>query len=203
MIELFDVVLVKYTGLAGRATEVNSISYKTVDSAVYLDSIDALNYPVRAPYGTTPKTLSYENWTRFKLRLNMKYRKFLSGTSLHLPCESCHPDDNFVYTKIKNPRLWLKFKCFDGYEIKYGVTDQYIAPTAKQSQIAVNNIRQLQNEEFNFERSLEFPLGTKGEILIGELDNFESDFLVTQLTAFKGCQFQNTVMKIELHYDLA
>lgn len=203
MIELFDVVLVKYTGLAGRATEVNSISYKTVDSAVYLDSIDSLNYPVRAPYGTKPKTTSYENWIRFKLRLNLKYRKYLSGTSLQLPCHDCDDGDLTVYTKIKNPRLWLKFKCFTGYEVKYGVTNEYSAPTASQSVIAVNNMRSIQNERYDDERSIEFPLGTEGEILIGELENFESDFLVTQLTAYKGCQFQNSIMKVELHYDLA
>ena len=67
MIELLDVVLVKYTGLAGKATEVNSISYKSADSATYLDSIDAMNYPIRSPYGLSPVNLSYENWINGKM----------------------------------------------------------------------------------------------------------------------------------------
>lgn len=204
MIDLLDVVLVKYTGLSGRATEVNSISYKTVDSATYLDSIDSINYAVRAPYGTRPKNLSYENWIKFKLRLNRKYRKCLKGTSMQLPCFEIGCDDMQVYTKIKNVKLWLKFQCFVDYEIKYAFAKEYTTPIRTDSVIAVNNIREIQNPRYNTEYVVEIPIGNQdGEMLLGELEQYESDFFVSQLIAYKGCQFQNSIMKVCIHYDLA
>lgn len=199
---LLDVVLVKYTGLAARATEVNSISFKSVDSATYLDSIDAMNYPVRAPYGQKPVNISYENWIKFKLKIGRQYRKCLYGTSIQLPCGEEDCDSLEVYTKIANPRLWLKFQCYGGFDIRFGFAEEYRAPIRIESDIAENSVREIQVRHYNEEYSIEIPLTTDGEILLGDLEDFETDFFVTQLFAYKGCEFQNNIMKLELHYDL-
>lgn len=203
MIELLDVVLIKYTGLAGKATEVNSISYKSVDSATYLDSIDAMNYPIRSPYGLSPVNISYENWIKFKLKVNLKYQKHLHGTTIQLPCfgENCHGVQ--TYTKIVNPCLWLKFKCFNDFEIKYGFAKDFRAPVRSESTIATTNIRTIQYDKFTDEYSVEIPLTSTGEIMLGDLDKFESDYFVSQLFAYKGCELQNKIMSLKLHYELA
>lgn len=203
MTELLDIVLIKYTGLAGRATEVNSISFKSVDSATYLDSIDAMNYPVRAPYGQSPINRSYENWVKFKLKINRRYRKCLSGTSIQLPCDECDNDNVEVYTKIVNPRLQLRFECFNGFEIKFGFTTEFRAPIRSESNIATTNIRTIQSDRHVGVYYVEIPLLDSGEIYLGDLEDFETDFFVTQLSAFKGCEFENKPMSLKLIYDLA
>ncbi|MFA5404314.1 MAG: hypothetical protein WC358_05220 [Ignavibacteria bacterium] len=202
MTELLDIVLIKYTGLAGKATEVNSISYKSVDSATYLDSIDSINYPIRAPYGPSPVNRSYESWIKFKLKLHLKYQKYLHGTTMQLPCrgEGCHGVQ--TYTKIVNPCLWLKFKCYDDFEIKYGFAENFRAPIRSESDIATTNVRNIQYDKFSDEYSVEIPLSSTGEIMLGDLDSFESDYFVSQLSAYKGCEFQNKIMSLKLHYEL-
>jgi hypothetical protein len=201
--DLFDVVIIKHTGLSGRATEVNSISYKTVDSATYLDSIDSLNYPIRSPYGTKPKNVSYESWVKFKLRIYRKYKKCLNGTSLQLPCFEEDCTDSQVYTKVTDLKLWIKFQCFSGYDVKYGFSTNYVPPVRSDSIVAIHNIKEIQTPTFNNEYSITIPIGDGGEMLLGEIEDYESDFFVSQLTAFKGCQFQNSIMKVGVHYNLA
>lgn len=193
----------KYTGISGKCSEVNSICYKSVDSATYLDSIDAMNYPVRAPYGTNPFNISYETWIKIKLRINIKYSRFLSGTVLQLPRNSDNCDSVETYTKIVNPRLSISFKCLDGYDIKYGITNEFRPPIKNQSSIAINSIMDIKYDELNPDISgVDISL-TNQEIMLGDLDTFESDFIVTQLTTFKGCQFANFIPKVKLLYDLS
>ena len=204
MIDLFDIVLVKHTGLSGYATEVNSISFKTVDSATWLDSIDSLNYPVRAPYGTKPKSLSYENWIKFKLRFDRRSRKFVDGTVLHLPpsdCEGCEND--YTFTKVKNLRLWIRFKCTEAYDIHFGFSDTYVKPVKTPSVVATTNIKTIESTRFEEEYSIELPLGNSEVIPLGLIEELETPFFVTQLTAYKGCQFQNSIVSVEVHYELA
>ena len=203
MLDLFDVVLIKYTGLSGRATEVNSISYKTVDSATYLDSIDSINYPIRSPHGTKTKNMSYENWHKFKLRINRKYKKCLNGTILQFPCFEENCDDMQLYTKVTNLKLWLKFQCFTGYEVKYAFATDYSTPVRNESLIATNNIRGIQTYNYTDVYSIEIPIVGSGDILLGDIENYESEFFVSQLIAYKGCQFQNSIMKVEIEYTLA
>ncbi len=201
--ELLDIVLIKYTGLAGRATEVNSISFKSVDSATYLDSIDAMNYPIRAPYGQRPVNYSYENWIKIKLEIDRKYSKYLHGTSIQLPCDQCGDSNLQVYTKIVNPRLLLQFQCFNGFEVKFGFTPTFRAPIRSVSDIATTNIRMIQSNLVDDSNAIEIPLTSSGEIMLGDLESFESEFFVTQLSAFKGCEFENKTMCLSLLYELA
>lgn len=188
----------KYTGLAGRATEVNSISYKTVDSAAFLDSIDAINYPVRSPYGLLQCNRSYENWIKFKLRISRHHRLDVDGNIF-----SCHDNElSGEFTTITNLKLWLTFSCGTGYDIKYNFTRTYTPPVISESIIATNNIRQLQSRQFNDKFSVQIPFGDVSEMQIGNIDLYCSDFFVSQLTAYKGCQFQNNLIGINLSYDL-
>lgn len=246
MVDLFDVVLTKHTGspkqetfydvetsanetriVGGYSTEVNAIAFKTVDSATYLDSIDAMNYPVRAPYATnnikqfnyTDKleydvdsgpvksgvyNNSFENWVKIKLRFDRKYRKCIDGTRLFVPCACGNPDaPPEYYTKIKNLKIWVHFKNTEGYLIKYGFAEDFQKPVRVNSKIALSDIRSIGSNRYEDSIAIELPFPNNTEILLGHVESLESNFFVTQLKAFKGCEFENNLMWFEVHYDLA
>lgn len=200
MIDLFDVVLNKHTGVSGYSSEVNSISFKTVDSAVWLDSIDAMNYPVRAPYGTIPFNRSYENWIRFSFKFNRRYRQFVKGDYIEFVDDSgC----TVVYDKVINPRIWVEFKRTEAFEIKFGFADIYSKPVKTESTVATKNIKAIHSKHYDEAKSIELPLTSKPYVSISEMESITSPFFVTQLTAFKGSQFQNCLISVGIRYDLA
>jgi len=71
-----------------------------------------------------------------------------------------------------------------------------------ESTIATTNIRTIQYDEFSDEYSIEIPLTSTGEIMLGDLDSFETEYFVSQLFEYKGCELQNKIMSLKLHYEL-
>ena len=58
--DIFDVTLMKSTGAAAYEVPVDCVAFKTVDSATYRDGMDAMTYPIYAPYGHETVSVSYE-----------------------------------------------------------------------------------------------------------------------------------------------
>lgn len=207
MISVLQYDILKFTGKAGYNIPVNSISFKSVDTATYLDDRDSLNYPIFEPY-LNDISLSYETWTKFKLKLNEEYVDNITSRGLTLEKEVDGVRYNITYIKIKNISFWFNTKPLSNIKINVGTTNSYSKPVNTESHIAVEDIITYYNGEKHFDDTVKFPIyfNGKSEILITQLNGaISDDFFVWQLQILSGLKYQldQRVVGFKLHYELA
>lgn len=206
MNDLFDFEILKFTGKVGLATVVNSVSFKSVDTATYLDDRDSLNYPTFEPY-LTDKSYSYETWIKFKLRLNDNFKENINSRGLTIKKEDNGFCYNVTYTKIKNICFWLKSGVSSKAKIKVGSNPSYVRPVDSASSFAVEDINNYYNSEGVFSNIIKYPIYFNGlnEININQLDEaICDDFYVWQLELLKGLQYQldPSLVNLQFHYEI-
>ena len=206
MIPILEYDILKFTGKAGYNVPVNSISFKSVDTATFLDDRDSINYPIFEPY-LNEISLSYENWTKFRLRLNKDHIDNLNSRGITVEREEKGFHYSFTYTKIKNICFWFTTKPISKVKINVGTTNIYTKPVKSESIIAVEDVLTYYNEEDCFNNTIKFPIyfNGKNEILITQLDGVISDeFFVWQLQVLAGLKYQldPRLAGFNLHYEL-
>ena len=198
--------ILKYTGKSGYERVVNSVSFKSVDTATYFDDSDSLNYPVYEPY-LTEYSLSYENWTKLSLEILPDLIDNINSRGLTIKIDDCGFCYNKTYTKIKNIALCFDALPLDAVIIRFGLTNMYNRPVNSRSSIAVETIETYYNDTLEFNNQLKVPLyfNGKNELLISEINGAKTDeFIVWQLEILKGIKYQidPRVLKFKLHYEL-
>jgi len=206
MTPIMDYDILKFTGKASHSTVVNSISFKSVDTATFLDDRDSMNYPIYEPY-LNPVSLSYENWTKFRLKLDPEYVDKISSRGLTVEKYNCGFRYNVTYTKIKNIAFWFNTKPLDDVKITVGTTNIYTKPVDSKSIIAVEDVTTYYNKDGIFNDEIKFPIyfNGKSEILINQLEGaISDDFYVWQLQLLSGIKYQldPRLVGFKLHYDL-
>lgn len=206
MTDILRYNILKYTGKSGYERVVNSVSFKSVDTATYVDDRDSLNYPVYEPY-LTDYSLSYENWTKLSLEILPDLVDNINSRGLTIKIDDCGFCYNKTYTKIKNIALWFDSLPLDNVIIRFGLTNTYTRPVDSRSDIAVETIETYYNDTLEFNNQLKVPLyfNGKNELLISEINGAKTDeFIVWQLEILKGIKYQidPRVLKFKLHYEL-
>lgn len=206
MLPILQYDILKFTGKVGYNIPVNSISFKSVDTATYFDDRDSLNYPIFEPY-LNDVSLSYETWTKFKLKLNEDFIDNITSKGLTLENEDDGINYTITYTKIKNISFWFNTRPANNVKINVGTTHSYIKPTNLESNIAVENITNYFNNDECFDDEIKFPIyfNGKSELLITELNGAVSDdFFVWQLQILSGLKYQldQRVVGFKLHYEI-
>lgn len=207
-VDIFDVVLLKSTGISGYTVPVNSIAFKSVDYATYLDGRDAMNYAIDAPYGNESSNLSYENWIRFKVDLKCAFKKFLTPTGIDIPTgcrDKCTGEPCITtYNRIKNIKIWIDFDSSNSnIDITYGTSNTYRRPIRSKSDIALTSLKSIHNSNRGLFIS-DILFNGKSEFNIVDFEQAISKYAIFQLELFKGVryQFANQTIKVKLTYDL-
>lgn len=206
MSTILEYEILKYTGKSGYERHVNSVSFKSVDTAAYLDDSDSTNYPVYEPY-LEDYSLSYENWTKLRLRLLPELLDKVNSRGLTLTFDDCGFCYNITYTKITNISIWFDSVPNPSVDIKLGISETYRRPVDSRSDIAVESVKTYYNDTGEFNDQIKIPLyfGGKNELLISEIDGAKLDnYIVWQLEIFKGLKYQldPRVMSFKIHYEL-
>lgn len=206
MLPIIDYDILKYTGKSGYERVVNSISFKNVDTATYLDDSDSMNYPVYAPY-LEDYSLSYENWSKIRLKFKPEILENVNSRGITIKVDDCGFCYNRTYTKITNISMWFDSVPSTGTSIKLGISDTYRRPIDGRSDIAVESIETYYSETEEYDGLIKMPLyfNGKDELLISEINGATlDDYIVWQLEIFKGSvyQLEPKTLSIRLHYDL-
>lgn len=206
MSNLIDFSVVKFTGKAGFNREVNCIGFKSIDTVTSDENTDALNYPVYEPY-LTSTSYSYENWIKFKLKLNLDENCSLNSTGLTVKkYDNCTCYER-TFTKLKNISLWISNIPQPNITIRVGTSSSYIRPVNTLSKIAIEDINTYRPDEDKFEKSVNIPLLYNGlnEIPAQQINNaFHDFFIVFQLEVSKGNTYQLDYRRFQynIHYEL-
>lgn len=203
---IFDVTLMKATGVSGYEVPVDCVAFKTVDSATYRDGIDAMNYPVYAPYGDKTVSLSYENWIRLKFSLKPKYKDCLYSDGIYIrEIDPCTKEPTITkFTTVTNIKVWLNFVNMPGFSIFYGLTPTYIKPVQTISTVATTDLSTFEMSEFDGTNLPPVLINGLSTVPVNTLLSNESEYVVFQLQLRKGLPYMNSnqIIKFKINYDV-
>lgn len=207
--DIFEVELLKYTGKVGISTPVNTICFKSIDTATFKDDQDAKNYPIHAPYSTN-ESYSYECWYKFKLKLKDEFAEFMNGSGIDIPYSTTDVNGQPIeaikhYSTVGDLGLWFKINQVPStVEIKFGKPVSYVRPVISQSVIATTPIDAYKNTEYSSLTTIPLTFASLSTLTIAEAINASSQFIVFQLKAIKGKTYQlaNVNLCYSIHYTL-
>ena len=196
----------KATGASGYEVPVDCVAFKTVDSATYRDGMDAMNYPIYAPFGPETVSTSYENWIRLKFTLKEEYKDGLYPSGVYIreidPCTKEPTVSHF--TTISNIKVWLEFVNMPGFSIFYGLSETYVKPVKTISTVATTDLSTFEMSEFDGTDLPPVLVNGQSSVSLNDLLAGETEYIVFQLQLRKGMTYQNAhqVIEFRINYDV-